>query len=689
MTFQRAHDFEFATLLVSLLLGKGYNAFVVSGYASREQVFCDTRMRTCPYLEEEKTSQADLEPVETPKYKLKSPPDFRSQLLIELEAREAKKVQEELEKLEQERAQMLLEQERPLPDDFWGNRIHAWVLVLPEVGGPRGDEIEKAFFVEPNSGFHYFPDNPETKLLYHGIESLWNDKNYWVNMQTCENGCSDLDWDLSNTDKWERLLPCESGLIPWTNEDEDVDEDVFLQQKKHLEMPLSYVENIEIDSLDFERRYPNGTKTVYFKKTRVDFYAPYVQMDGLVRKITIYEDYEYKFPVQVEEKFSNRADMLIGSKKYSETCAAVDSYKRGRTDACIEHRYLTNGRDRLDEERTLHFFHSIRPDGLSKIEMDPFHLTQHYIGRKDFLYYRHVEYSKDEDGGPHDRIVSRIIEKYNRNDNIPASKDVAIRDFYISKNEIRLHYHYEKNRVTRATKRFIKPSTTESGEHPIFNPDLIYGYNPDPLAAPEKQLSIYYELKKQLKEESECLILVRDAEIEITTFLKKKSSEYIMPKLLVSFFDRNRNEEAKAKMLAQEQLLKAQSEKEVEVEADYLGPYMARLGNPPELTKAQATYVRNECLNDLKKLFVDRANHMLRMMDECTKELNQVQNWLTQSEGKTREEEEELLSLTNDINFRLHTLDVRLQRHCELAPERYRKMLMTLKADERLVAFFD
>lgn len=87
-------------------------------------------------------------------------------------------------------------------------------------------------------------------------------------------------------------------------------------------------------SSDFERRYPNATKTVHFKKTKVDFYAPYVQMDGLVRKITIYEDYEYKFPLEVNEKYSNRTDMLIESKKIIDTCAAIDSYKRGRADAC-------------------------------------------------------------------------------------------------------------------------------------------------------------------------------------------------------------------------------------------------------------------------------------------------------------------------------------------------------------------
>lgn len=68
-------------------------------------------------------------------------------------------------------------------------------------------------------------------------------------MQTCEEGCFNLDWDLNNTDNWERLLPRESGFAPGVNDELDVDEDDRRQQDKHLEMPFSYVENIELQSL--------------------------------------------------------------------------------------------------------------------------------------------------------------------------------------------------------------------------------------------------------------------------------------------------------------------------------------------------------------------------------------------------------------------------------------------------------
>ena len=73
----------------------------------------------------------------------------------------------------------LQESEKPLPDDLHGLRIHAWVLVL---AGKR--EVSEKFFIEPLTGIAYPTSSPH----FLGIESIWNHKNYWVNMQICTEG---------------------------------------------------------------------------------------------------------------------------------------------------------------------------------------------------------------------------------------------------------------------------------------------------------------------------------------------------------------------------------------------------------------------------------------------------------------------------------------------------------------------
>ena len=68
---------------------------------------------------------------------------------------------------------------QPEQDKFYGLRIHSWVLILH---GKR--EVAESFFIEPSTGrFHTLQYDG-----YLGTESLWNDKNYWVNMQDCADG---------------------------------------------------------------------------------------------------------------------------------------------------------------------------------------------------------------------------------------------------------------------------------------------------------------------------------------------------------------------------------------------------------------------------------------------------------------------------------------------------------------------
>lgn len=103
--YQKGNSFEYATFLVSLLLGQRYNAFVVSGYAAKEVVECDTRRIPSPYLEklEDSPQDEDAEEISNP-YVFKAPPNFKSQFLQQLEDKKTRKSRDELiEKKEKEK----------------------------------------------------------------------------------------------------------------------------------------------------------------------------------------------------------------------------------------------------------------------------------------------------------------------------------------------------------------------------------------------------------------------------------------------------------------------------------------------------------------------------------------------------------------------------------------------------------
>lgn len=74
------------------------------------------------------------------------------------------------------------------------------------------------------------------------MESIWNDQNYWVNMQVSVQSCVNIEWDLTKVELWEHLLPGE----PWTTHAGEIDEESAIRQEKHLDMPLSYVNQINI-----------------------------------------------------------------------------------------------------------------------------------------------------------------------------------------------------------------------------------------------------------------------------------------------------------------------------------------------------------------------------------------------------------------------------------------------------------
>nr|KAF7389396.1 hypothetical protein H0235_017880 [Vespula pensylvanica] len=686
-TGESGNSFECATFLTSLLLGQGYNAFVVFGYASREQVRCNRTKITCPYLPEDtKELEVSEEPDVNLIYKLKPPADLRSKFLLKLDAREKLKLETEIQREEEKQARIVIELEKPPPDKYYGYRVHAWVVVLPALNNMKGKQVTRPFFIEPSSGEMYDLTDPRTNLLYLGVESIWNDQNYWINMQRDSIGCDKINWNLTLTELWEHLLPGE----PWTMrgvEDDVVEEDVKIEREKHLDMPSSYVKEIYISSLEFEKRYPRGHKTIFYKKVKVDLYAPYVQLDGIVEKITIYDDYEYTTPIEIYEKYANRNDNLIQSRQNLNTNYIIDYYERGRPDACKEHRYYNHESSPfIFSERTLCFYDVVRIDGLSEMHMYPYRLTQYYVNREDLLYYRNVEFSPEKGEstveGIHYRYIHTITEKYHRNDLLPPSKDIAVREFVLTEKEIHLKFHYEDEKITRSTRVYKKP---ETGEHLNIHTAIIEEYNADTTSPPEKNLHLFYEIEKLLKEEDQCIFNIREAENEISSFIKKRTSEYLSPNLMISSFDRNRFETGKpikdtASISSLEKIIKP---------ADRLAPYLARIGNPKQISKAQAYLLREDCLNDFKQSEVNKANLILRESEKLTEKLNELQTLLTQNEDLTREEEDELVAKTNEITFNLQLLDMKLDRHKNLVPVRYKMLVELLEEDERLSILYN
>jgi hypothetical protein len=85
----------------------------------------------------------------------------------------------------------------------------------------------------------------------------------------------------------------------------------------------------------YEKRFPNGRKTVLYKKSKLEKFAPYVQEDGLVTRITTYTDYDWTLPELVYEYYNNRVDCLLQVRRNMLSNSIVEVFRRGRAD-CLK-----------------------------------------------------------------------------------------------------------------------------------------------------------------------------------------------------------------------------------------------------------------------------------------------------------------------------------------------------------------
>jgi len=133
---------------------------------------------------------------------------------------------------------------------------------------------------------------------------MFNNNNFWINMQK-DVQIKDLNFnEMDSSQNWEYVMLDVSNFVqPATADDDnqgdleelnikkdgkDVDKDQLNDIAQVLDIPPPWAPKIRFDKEAFFRGTPIGENSVFYKKVRVDNYAPYMQEDGLVQKLIIY-----------------------------------------------------------------------------------------------------------------------------------------------------------------------------------------------------------------------------------------------------------------------------------------------------------------------------------------------------------------------------------------------------------------
>lgn len=142
-------------------------------------------------------------------------------------------------------------------------------------------EIQETFFIEPTTGRRYSVDDAP----YYSVEGIFNHKNFWINLDPTRS-LDEINFDFQDdsTGEWEYVMiqqqekkkngdgEDESGELHDDDDNED-DDSTAKKEEDVLDMPPPWSPKLFVNKDKFLDLCPNGEKTVFYKKCKVDFYS--------------------------------------------------------------------------------------------------------------------------------------------------------------------------------------------------------------------------------------------------------------------------------------------------------------------------------------------------------------------------------------------------------------------------------
>ena len=110
------------------------------------------------------------------------------------------------------------------------------------------------------------------------------------------------------------------------HEEEEEVENIGAKEDELLDMPPSWSPKLFINKDKFIDLCPNGEKTVFYLFCKIDFYSPCSQVDGLVKRITLYNDYKRLLTHEIRSFYSNRIDKLVLRRRFPYEFKLIEHY---------------------------------------------------------------------------------------------------------------------------------------------------------------------------------------------------------------------------------------------------------------------------------------------------------------------------------------------------------------------------
>lgn len=150
---------------------------------------------------------------------------------------------------------------------------------------------------------------------------------------------------------------------------------------------------------EYDERFPTGCKKIYYKRVLLELFAPYLNDDGVVKRLAMFENLDYTVEICCWQWHRNREDSLETIEKDFETNKIIENYANGRTDS-LRCKYLNHTRIHVfrynlihflgftrsierDGGKTLEYYEKSRLDGLLKLEVGTEYVREYYEYRSN------------------------------------------------------------------------------------------------------------------------------------------------------------------------------------------------------------------------------------------------------------------------------------------------------------------
>jgi uncharacterized membrane protein YgcG len=759
LRWQAGDCLDMSALLVSLLTGAGYDAYVVVGRAARSVALRDRSREDCPLVLEEPPAPPTPPPPASERYVPQERPDQTSKFLLRTERREAnrraflerRRLQEAMdanpELYVKEPTSDDEEEPEEEPDEFEGERVHAWVLVRR---GKR--DVAEPFFIEPSTGeVVRVPtkmsedgeelEGPDLDCPYLAIEQIFNHRNVWVNMQEpTESLLRDVTYDIHNAAKWEYVLLDSGASADTLAEDgEGADEVAHLVDEialnhyggggggRHsggdgggggegglggagahggahggahhggpgsgqpLDLPPSWVRRIGIPRSSYLRRAPRGRTETVYRKARVIEWSPYWRNDGMVLKLSVYKDYARRKEIHTREGYENRKDLLTERTVRPLDGEERESFAPGRPDAIRE--IVTSQNTKVVES----FYHEARLDGLLRRELINGRKTMEFFdGRPDRLVYRSVTYeprgtvvSGGAAGGASASAAAAAAAASAVATSTISGLTVAkmtqkfARDPTVSAHDDIRKRVFSLRDGTVSVFFHFEDRRITASTRTYTKDGMSSILSVDNFARDPRKSELVEQFEAFVAAEKECHAAVRDAEREIESVRATRKAERKDIVLTSTVYDTHRNQD---RLASREQAAREDEAGASSKTRDYLSQFLRQFPPDKQLARDEALQVKNECLRALKERLIERANIIQARLDEENAELVRRQTSYARKQDHAMDEEYENAYYTsvNASLFRISILEQRRARHEALSVARYIELDAKLRSDPRL-----